>query len=101
MKLFWKLFITLGVAMTVAMVAAVTMGWNIGQSTIQQSLNFNFENREAIINRASQALNSGGRDELASWLRQNSTPVPGRSMFIFDDSGEDLLGRELSLSSPS
>ena len=95
MKLFWKLFITLGIAITVAMVAAVTMGWNIGQRTIQQSLDFNFENREAVINRASQVLNSGGRDELARWLRQNQTPVPGRLMFIVDDSGEDILGREL------
>ena len=66
MKLFWKLFITLGVAMTVAMVAAVTMGWNIGQSILGQSMNFNFENREPIINRAQQALNRGGREELTS-----------------------------------
>jgi two-component system sensor histidine kinase CpxA len=94
-KLFWKLFLTLGVAMTVAMVAAVTMGWNIGQSTFQQSVDINFENREAVINRASQALNRGGRDELTSWLRQNLTPVPGRLMFIVDERGEDLLGREI------
>jgi signal transduction histidine kinase len=94
-KLFWKLFITLGVAMTVAMVAAVTMGWNIGQSTFQQSVDINFENREAVINRASQALNRGGRDELTSWLRQNLTPVPGRLMYIVDEHGEDLLGREI------
>jgi two-component system sensor histidine kinase CpxA len=95
MKLFWKLFITLGVAMTVAMVAAVTMGWNIGQSTIQQSIGPNFENREAVINRASQALNRGGQEELTSWLRQNLNPVPGRLLYIFDDRGEDLLGREI------
>jgi two-component system sensor histidine kinase CpxA len=81
--------------MTVAMVAAVTMGWNIGQSTFQQSVDINFENREAVINRASQALNRGGRDELTSWLRQNLTPVPGRLMFIVDERGEDLLGREI------
>lgn len=95
MKLFWKLFITLGVAMTVAMVAAVTMGWNIGQSILGQSLAFNFENREPIINRAQQALNRGGREELTSWLRENQNPVPGRALFIFDDNSEDLLGREV------
>jgi two-component system sensor histidine kinase CpxA len=95
MKLFWKLFITLGVAMTVAMVAAVTMGWNIGQSTFQQSLDINFENREAVVNSASQALNRGGREELTTWLRQNLTPVPGRLMFIVDELGEDLLNREI------
>lgn len=95
MKLFWKLFITLGIAMTVAMVAAVTMGWNIGQSTIQQSFDFNFPNREATINRASQALNSGGREELTEWLQENLTPVPGRLLYIFDERGEDLLGREI------
>ena len=95
MKLFWKLFITLGVAMTVAMVAAVTMGWNIGQRTVQQALDFDFENREPIINQASQALNRGGRDELVSWLRQNQTPVPGRILYIVDEDGMDLLEREL------
>jgi signal transduction histidine kinase len=71
------------------------MGWNIGQSTIQQSFDINFENRETVINRASQALNRGGREELTSWLRQNLTPVPGRLMYIIDDSDEDLLGREI------
>jgi two-component system sensor histidine kinase CpxA len=94
-KLFWKLFLTLGVAMTVAMVAAVTMGWNIGQSAIQQSFDFNFENREAVINQASQALNRGGREGLTGWLRQNLNPVPGRLLYIFDDRDEDLLGREI------
>jgi two-component system sensor histidine kinase CpxA len=95
MKLFWKLFITLGVGMTVAMVAAVTMGWNIGQSAIQQSFDPNFENREAVINRAIQALNRGGRDDLTGWLRQNLNPVPGRLLYILDDRGDDLLGREI------
>jgi two-component system sensor histidine kinase CpxA len=95
MKLFWKLFITLGVAMTVAMVAAVTMGWQVGQLAIEQFVDFNFENREAVINRASQALNRGGREELTSWLRQNQIPVPGRRLYIIDDGGEDLLGREI------
>jgi two-component system sensor histidine kinase CpxA len=94
-KLFWKLFSTLGVALTLAMVAAVTMGWNIGQRTVQQAFDFDFENREPIINRASQALNRGGREELASWLRQNQTPVPGRILYILDEDGQDLLGREL------
>jgi len=95
MKLFWKLFITLGVGMTIAMVAAVTMGWNIGQSTIQESFDPNFENREAVINRAIQALNRGGRDELTDWLREDPRPVTGRLMYILDDRGEDLLGREI------
>jgi two-component system, OmpR family, sensor kinase len=95
MKLFWKLFITLGVAMTVAMVAAVTMGWQVGQLAVEQFFDFNFENREAVINRASQALNRGGREELTSWLRQNQIPVPGRRLLIIDDRGEDLLGREI------
>ena len=95
MKLFWKLFLTLGVAMTVAMVAAVTMGWQVGQLALEQFFDFNFENREAVINRASQALNRGGREELTSWLRQNQTPVPGRMLLIIDDRSEDLLGREI------
>jgi signal transduction histidine kinase len=95
MKLFWKLFLTLGIAMTVAMVATVIMGWRVGQMAFEQYLDLNFENREAVINRASQALNRGGREELTSWLRQNTTPVPGRVLYIIDDSGKDLLGREI------
>lgn len=95
MKLFWKLFTILGIAMTVAMVAAVTMGWNIGQTTIRQAFDFDPEAREPIINRVSQALNRGGRSELTAWLRQNQTPVPGRMLFIFDDEGQDLLGRDV------
>lgn len=96
MKLFWKLFLALGVAMTLAMVAAVTMGWQVGQLAFEQYLDLGFENREAIINRAQQALNRGGRDELTSWLRQNQAPLPGRRMLIVDTRGEELLGRELS-----
>lgn len=96
MKLFWKLFVTLGVAMTVAMVAAVTMGWQVGQLVFEQYLDFGFENREAIVNRASQALNRGGREELTSWLRQNQTPLPGRRLLIVDRHYDDLLGREIT-----
>lgn len=95
MKLFWKLFLTLGVAMTVAMVAAVTLGWHIGQLTVRQFIEFGFDNREVVLNRASAALNRGGREELTSWLRQNEQPVPGRRLYIVDSLGEDLLGREL------
>jgi len=98
MKLFWKLFIALGVAMTLAMVAAVTMGWEIRQRTFEQFFDFGSENREAVIERASQALSRGGREELTAWLRQNQTPVPGRRLFIIDDNDEDLLARDLPAS---
>lgn len=104
MRLFWKLFITLGITMMVAMVAAVTMGWSVGQLAFEQYLDRSFENREAMINRAQQALNRAGREELnrdgreelTNWLRQNQSPLPGRRMLIVDRSGEELLGRELS-----
>jgi signal transduction histidine kinase len=93
MRLFWKLFLTLGVAMTVAMVAAVSMGWQIGQLTVAQF--YDFDNREAIIDRAAQALNRGGREELTEWLRQNEQPVTGMTLLVIDDNGDDLLGREI------
>ena len=79
--------------MTVALIAAVSMGWQIGQLTVAQF--YDFDNREAILERASQALNGGGRDGLTSWLRQNQSPVPGRMLLVFDDRGSDLLGREI------
>jgi signal transduction histidine kinase len=100
MKLFWKLFITLGVAMTIAMVAAVTLGWTAGGLAWLQWFSFDFEARETIINRASVALNRGGRDELTEWLEQNQTPAPGRILYIVDDAGNDLLGRELPGDAP-
>jgi signal transduction histidine kinase len=96
MKLFWKLFITLGIAMTIAMVAAVTMGWQVRDLAIEMTLDRTFENREAIINRAQQALNRGGREELTDWLQQNQNPLPGRRMLIVDTEGQELLGRELT-----
>jgi signal transduction histidine kinase len=93
LKLFWKLFIALGIAMTVAMVAAVSMGWQIGQLTVAQY--YDVENRESIINSAAQALNSGGREGLTKWLRQNQQPVTGMTLFVLDDSLSDLLGRDV------
>jgi signal transduction histidine kinase len=90
-NIFWKLFITLGVVMTLAMVAAVSMGWQIGQLTVAQF--YDFDNREAIIDRAAQALNRGGRDELTTWLRQNQNPVPGMTLLVIDDNFNDLLDR--------
>jgi two-component system sensor histidine kinase CpxA len=96
MKLFWKLFVTLGLAITVAMVAAVSLGYYSGQLTFQQGFQLDFEGREPTINRAAVALNSGGREGLTNWLRENQTPVPGRTIYIVDDRGQDLLGRELS-----
>jgi two-component system sensor histidine kinase CpxA len=94
MKLFTKLFITLGLAITVAMVAAVTLGFYIGQLQFQQWLRFD-DNREAIINQAFVAVNSGGREGLTTWLRQNETPLPGYTVYIVDDRNEDLLGRQI------
>jgi signal transduction histidine kinase len=95
MRLFWKLFITLGVAMTVAMVAAVSMGWHFGRLTLEQFFDFGIVNREAVVNRAHSALITGGRDELASWLRTNQTPVTGWTLYIVDENEQDLLDREL------
>jgi signal transduction histidine kinase len=93
MKLFWKLFVSLGIAMTVALVAAVSMGWQIGQLTVAQV--YDIENREAIIDRAAQALYSGGRAGLTRWLEQNQTPVTGMTLLIVDSHFDELLGREI------
>ncbi|MDX1562488.1 MAG: ATP-binding protein [Gammaproteobacteria bacterium] len=93
MNVFWKLFVTLGIAMTVALIAAVSLGWQIGQLTVAQI--FEFDEREAILERASQALNRGGRSELTNWLRQNQSPVPGLMLLVIDETSEDLLGREI------
>jgi two-component system sensor histidine kinase CpxA len=95
MKLFSKLFITLGLAITVAMVAAVTLGYYSGQLTFRRSLELDFEEREPTINRAFAALNAGGRDGLTDWLRQNQNSVPGRTLYIVDERGQDLLGRQM------
>jgi len=94
-KLFAKLFATLGIVITIAMVAAVTLGFYIGQLTYQQWLAVDFPEREPTINRAQTALNSGGREELTEWLRQNQEPAPGLKLFITDSDYQDLLGREI------
>ncbi len=93
MKLYWKLSIVLGLAMIVALVAAMWMGSRIGILTTTQFLQP--ENREPVIERASQALNAGGRESLTAWLRQNQTPTAGWTLLIVDDGIEELLGREI------
>jgi len=93
MKLYWKLSIVLGLAMIVALVAAMWMGSRIGLMTTGQFMQA--ENRESVIERASQALNSGGREALITWLRQNQTPTAGWTLQIVDDSNEEILGRDI------
>jgi signal transduction histidine kinase len=71
------------------------MGWHFGRQTLWQFFDFGIFNREAVVNQAHAALNSGGRDELTSWLQQNRTPVTGWTLFIVDEGDRDLLGRDL------
>jgi hypothetical protein len=63
--------------MIVALVAAMWMGSRIGLETTRQFMQA--ENRESVIERASQALNSGagGREALTAWLRQNENTDGG------------------------
>jgi signal transduction histidine kinase len=93
MKLYWKLSIILGLAMIVALGAAMWMGWRIGQLTTSQFMQA--ENREAVIEQASRALNSGGRESLTAWLRQNRTPTAGWSLMMVDEQNNELLGRDI------
>jgi signal transduction histidine kinase len=93
MKFFWKLFIALGIAMTLGMVAAISVGWQVREITAAQWLDF--AEREAMLESASRVLNSGGREELTAWLRQNQQIQPGWMLLVIDDSSEDLLGRDI------
>ena len=93
MKLYWKLSMVLGLAMIVALVAAMWMGSRIGILTTTQFLQA--ENREPVIERASQALNVGGRESLTAWLRQNRNPTAGWTLLIVDDRNDELLDREI------
>ena len=93
MKLYWKLSIVLGLAMIVALVAAMWMGSRIGILSTTQFLQA--ENREPVIERASQALNAGGRESLTAWLRQNQTPTAGWTLLIVDDNDVNRLAREI------
>jgi two-component system sensor histidine kinase CpxA len=93
MKLYWKLSMVLGLAMIVALVAAMWMGSRIGILSTTQFMQA--ENREPIIERASQALNAGGRESLTAWLRQNRNPTAGWTLLIVDDRNNELLDREI------
>ena len=99
MKLFWKLFGMLGLVVTLAMVAAVSLGFYIGQQNFEQWLEFDFPEREPAITGASRALATGGREGLTEWLRDNTEPAPGRTLYItqWDPNlgFQDLLGRDV------
>ncbi|MDH3621180.1 MAG: ATP-binding protein [Gammaproteobacteria bacterium] len=81
---FWSIIV-------ITIIAAAAIGFWYAERT--REIMQNFEDSDAVLE-ASAALSEDGRDGLADWLR--SLPGAAESLvFVVDDNGKDLLGRQL------
>jgi signal transduction histidine kinase len=86
------LFIFFGVAMILTVALSVIMSFRAAQRATDQ---LNIDNRTQIIRQADEALAQGGEAALRAWLANNPRPSPEHMLIIADESGRDLLDREV------
>jgi two-component system sensor histidine kinase CpxA len=88
--LFWKIFMSFTIAMTVTLVGTVYVSFRLANQVFDQ---VNVEGREKISDEMARALSHGGERELKMWLYQHPRVAPGTVVFVFNERGDELLGR--------
>ncbi|HET7132535.1 MAG TPA: ATP-binding protein [Gammaproteobacteria bacterium] len=90
MGLFWKIFMSFTIAMTVTLVGTVYVSFRLANQMFDQ---VNVEGREKISDEMARALSHGGERELKMWLYQHPRVAPGTVVLVFNERGDELLGR--------
>ena len=88
---FVRIFVSFWTIIAVTILTAGTLGYVYAERA--RSALQSFEVSESMLE-ASDALEAGGRDGLAEWLRS----LPGMTatlVYVVDESGEDLLARDV------
>ena len=88
---FVRIFVSFWTIIAVTILTAGTLGY-VYAERVRSALQ-SFEVSESMLE-ASDALEAGGRDGLAEWLRS----LPGMTatlVYVVDESGEDLLARDV------
>jgi two-component system sensor histidine kinase CpxA len=76
--------------MTVTLVGTVYVSFRLANQVFDQ---VNVEGREKISDEMARALSHGGERELRMWLYQHPRVAPGTVVFVFNERGDELLGR--------
>jgi two-component system OmpR family sensor kinase len=91
-RLFWKIFFAFWLAQIVAGVGTGTVVWLQHQSADEREPH---RHRDPFLQAAQAVLQHGGVDALRGLLRERERePLP--PLYVVDESGRELLGREVS-----
>ena len=90
-SLLLRIFVSFWLIIGITVGAAAIAGYYYAEQA--RSALETFDAGDALLE-ASEALRAGGREGLASWLRQASR-TRGVAIYIFDAEGRDLIGRPL------
>ena len=91
-SLFLRFFVSFWLIIGITIGAAATGGYWYAER-VRDAIE-DFEVSDSML-AASTALQTGGRDGLEDWLRDYRA-TRGITLYVFDDSGKDLLNREVS-----
>lgn len=88
LRIFFSFWLVIGILVGLAAVAGYAYSERLRQAYTS------FGENNDTVEEASAALQAGGRERLADWLRryQSSSPI---NVFVIDENGRDLLGRPL------
>lgn len=87
-SLFLRIFLSFWIAMLLVLASTASVGWY----RFKQAQNFDIKQ---LAQEATTRLYAGGVGELRTWITDAERKYPGRRIFLIDQTGDDIRGREL------
>ncbi|MEM7610595.1 MAG: ATP-binding protein [Pseudomonadota bacterium] len=91
-SIFWKIFLSFLVLMVAVAGIAVQVSYRLSSERAAQ---INETSRIDIIRAAENALQQRGSEGFENWLANDAVLPPAQTVYLIDDAGADILGREL------
>lgn len=90
-RLYWRMALYIGAALALFTVLAIGSVILVASQELE---NYTATRHSPLGREAAAMLRSGGRERLAVWLEREADVPSGVTVYIFDDRGRDILGRD-------
>jgi signal transduction histidine kinase len=91
-SLYWRIFLSFWLALALILVGTVLVVVNGEQ---QRRFYKSWVHRSELYAQATQAFESGGADALMQWLQKIHRDDPSAPIYVTDNDGREMLGREI------
>ena len=92
MRLYWRIFLSFWLAMTLIVAGSVLVSLQLASERYDE---FQRARPMELVAEATRVLQERNVEGLTEWLQDAREPIPGLQLFLLDESGRDLLEREL------